>query len=159
EAARDEIDGFVPARLRQLAIPAHQRPHQAVGGVGVMVDKAPLVADPDFVDHLILAGHDALDHAAAARASLHPGTQRRVAANRAMRADTGDRSELPGARLEAEIHRRQRADRAYVGGVAAEDTVEARIAVGDDLQPATPVMEGNHRIVHDLSLEASAART
>jgi hypothetical protein len=61
-----KIQRFLPAHRHQLAILAHQRLRSGGRRIGKVVDKTPFVANPDFVDRLILARHDALDDGTAA---------------------------------------------------------------------------------------------
>ena len=100
---------------------------------------------------------DAFDHPHAAGVAVQAGAAHDVLAHRAVRGDAGHIGQLPGPRPEAEVSGGQRAHRADVGGVAAEVGVKRRIADGDDLQAAAPLMEGQHVIADQLLLKAHAA--
>src|SRR5512145_287443 len=125
-----------------------------------MIGKATLVAHPDLIDFFILPRHHTLDHKIAVAAlDLTARVQRDVAAHRALRADRSRGLQLPRARLEAEVARRQGTNRADVGGVARENGIKARVREGHDLHGAPALVEAEHRVARDLILETDAART
>ncbi len=119
--------------------------------------EAALVTNPDLVNRLVLARHDALDHSPAAGSRLAARAHGGIAADRAMRANTGHRVQLPRPRLKTKVDRGQRANGTDVGRVAAPIAVKAGIRESDDLQPAAAIVKMDNRIIDDLRLEASAA--
>src|SRR5690606_36956301 len=121
--------------------------------------EATLVAHPDFVNHLVLARHDALDDGAATGAGLAARVQGGVAAHRAVGADAGNGRHFPGTGAKAEIDAGEGAHGADVGGVAAENAVKTGVGVGDDFQAAPTLVEGDDRVVDQLVLVADTART
>ena len=59
---RNQLQSSFPCGLHQFAARiSHQRVGQSILRAGEMMDKAPLVARPDFVDLLVLARHHTLD--------------------------------------------------------------------------------------------------
>src|SRR5690606_40317651 len=121
ELGEDLVKRLLPGRLDEPPALAHQRLRQALAVLHVVVPEATLIARPDLVDVLVLAGHHALDDHAPARLAVHARVEVHVAADGAVRADRRHLADLPGARPAAEVRRRQRANGADVRRIARED--------------------------------------
>ena len=104
-----------------------------------------------------MTGHDALDHHLAVEIAVLAGGRADVAADRAVRANARHFGQFPGTRAEPEIGGGQRPDRANIGRVAAEIRVELRVADGHDLQAASALVKGQHRVTHQFVLETGTA--
>src|SRR5689334_4489316 len=107
-----------------------------------MVPEAAFVANPDFVDLLVLTGHHALDNRHAVEVTIRTGGQADVATNRAVRANAGHFGQFPGPRPKTEVGGGQRTRRTNVGCIAAEISVEWRVTGCHNLQTATTLVEG-----------------
>src|SRR5262249_61976308 len=108
------VQRLLPAeRLEAARADLAQRILDAVVGAQMPEGKPALVAEPALVDLRVVAGENPLDLALArGRAD--------VAADRAEPADGRHVLDLPGARLEAVLRRRERPDRAELDHVAGE---------------------------------------
>src|SRR5690606_35909521 len=115
-----------------------------------VMTKAPLIANPDFVDLFVLARHDAFDRRPPVKLALQTGIDGDIATHRAVRADTRNACQFPGARLKAEILGRESPHRADIGRIAGEVSVESGITGGDDLQRALALGKCQHIIADNL---------
>ncbi len=117
-----------------------------------MMAKAGFVADPEFVNQLVLAGHEALYFSQAC-------PQHGVGPHRAEIADARDIGQFPGPRAKAKITRGQSPHGTYIGGVARVFAIEGGIGVSDDLGIPPPLLDGQNRITGQLILKAYTAGT
>jgi hypothetical protein len=153
------IQRLIPTGFHQFAILTNQRFAEAVGGVGKVVNEAPFVANPDFVDGFVLPGHDTFDDGTAVGYRFAACTHGGITAHRAVRANAGDGGQFPRPCAKTEIGRRQRPYRTNVGCVAAPHTVKPRLRHRHNFQAAPAIVETNDRVIHDFFLESNAART
>ena len=142
----DRVDGVGPRRLS----PGDQRRAQARRIVDVGVVETAPVADPAFVDVVVLVRCDAHQ--------LPPALPlRHAAADRASGADRLAVGHVPRTRLEAPDAGGEGADRAEVDDVAAEDRLQGLIELARDegLHPA--LIGGQLLLPGDLVVVAGAA--
>ena len=149
---RHQAQGFVPTRLNQPLALANKRRRQAGAVADKTLPKAPLVAEPDLVNRLILPWHHA-HHLVVAH------IQRQVAADRTKRADRRFGRYFPHPGFEAEVGTGERAHRTNVGRVARKLTRKRRFAPRDNHPLAPAIGETEHRIVGQFILKAHTART
>ena len=153
----NQLQRLLPAALHQLVIPPQQRDGQSLRTADEMMPKTAFVTQPNFVHLFVLARHDAFDDSlpVPARAAR---VQVRVAAHCAVRAYGGRVLQFPWPRAETEIGAGERANRAYVRGVAGEMAVEAGLRKGDNLQRAPALIEAYNRLPDQFILKTGAAR-
>src|SRR5262249_21623203 len=113
EALGDQREHLVPAGRLQLAVAANQRRAQALWAIYRRVVPAAAVAEEPFVDAIVGA-------AILAQHFVHTHVHAHVATDRALPADTRRTLELPGARDEPIVLRRQRAYGAHLDDIARE---------------------------------------
>ena len=122
-----------------------------------MMGKTTFITQPDLINLFILARHDTFYYHPAFRVGFTADIQCGITAHRAVCTYGGSRVHLPGAGTKTEIHCRQCADRADVGGIAREDRIKTRLGVSDNIRGTPAPEEIQHRITHDLILKADTA--
>ena len=146
-AAASAFSQLAGCRLRALA---HERLHEPLVGVHVLVGEAALVAQPAVVDLVVVAREHA-HHALVADGQLD------VALRGAERADGAGALDVPRARAEAVRARGERADRAQLDDVAAERR-DVRVPVeGADERVRAALEQDQLVVLGDLLREAHAA--
>ena len=121
-----------------------------------MVGKAGTVGNPNFVNRLVLAGHDALNDHLAALFGLAPGAHGDVFTFGAVRRDAGHGRKFPRPCPKAEVGRGQCPHGANVGCVAAPIAVKAGGGVGHDFQFTAAIVEPNDRVARNFGLITGA---
>src|SRR5687767_11907842 len=120
EVTGSEFCCTIPRGTRQFLVfsLSNQWPRQSLFAICVMMHEATFIADPNLIYIFILARHHTFDNEITTCSGFTTRIQRDIASHRALCTDRSRRLQLPRARLETEVHRRQRADRTNIGGVA-----------------------------------------